>query len=605
MFHCGKYNFNSSAPFQTELQLELFCYRHHAEIIASGGTPLPRARHFRNIVELQWGPDNTICHFVWNPWAEKMNEVSHRHKYPGFSGCASSGKSDWGAIYGIVNWQCDPAETFVLVTTTGLKDAQRRIWGAVEKYFLAATSLPGRLVSSKYQIDSVDEEGKKLPKCGIQLVAGDQKKRRDLMKSLIGTKGKRVFLIADELPELSEALVTTAVGNLESNPYFQMMGIGNFKGRDDPFGKFVEPKNGWESINVESEEWETKRGYCARFDGVKSPNVAAGFKKYPGIYDTETLAKHRDQLGEDTAEFWRMCRSFEAVTGDPDCIYSESDFLSGMAYDVVGRDVPWADRQTRVSSLDPGFTNGGDRSVQWFGWWGQMKGGLWVLCLDKMLLLRENVTLSHMTRTRQIAEQFVTNCIEEGVSPLHAALDATGPGGIAIADFIIEVWNKRIKDNPQLGGDAFQLLRIDFSGAPSSAYVGAVGDKTGKMAYDRRVSELWGIGVEFLKYGQLKGITSELAKQMKGRRKDTVKGPDGLKMRAETKQKMKERIGYSPDEADSFFVLLATCRERLKAVAGAPVSVYAQANADWNEQCKRANAIYANGNHLKDYARQS
>src|SRR5688572_3104930 len=88
------------------LQVELMCYR-VGHKIHNGG--LGRAGHFRKIVEMLW-PPKSPKHFVWHPWAEKMNEVFHEHPltkapYPhvAVSGCASSGKTDFGAVYGLVN----------------------------------------------------------------------------------------------------------------------------------------------------------------------------------------------------------------------------------------------------------------------------------------------------------------------------------------------------------------------------------------------------------------------------------------------------------------------------------------------------------------------
>lgn len=575
-----KYNLRTTHNFENDLQLELFCYLHDWKLGPG------KQAHFKNIAQILWGPKNKTKEFVWHPWAEQANEVCHSYQFPALNGCASSSKSDFAAIYAIINWLADPRHTLVLPTTTGLKDAQSRIWGSIEKHWLAAPGLPGRLLSSQYQIYTVDASGQKMSgQCGIRLIAGDKKKQKESMATLIGAKANRVFLIADELPELSEALVTTATFNLAANPYFQMIGIGNFKSRYDPFGTFVQPKDGWDSISIDTDEWETVKGYCVRFDGMKSPNILAGRTLYKWLYNADTLSTHRKAFGEHTAEFYRMCRSFEAPIGLDDAIYSEADFIAGHAYDIPGTDVVWVDRQTRWSSLDPSFTSGGDRCVQWFGWYGIMRNRP-TISLDKYLILRDDVRIKEKTRSRQIAEQFRDNCIAENVKPEHAAMDATAGGGITLADYIAEVWSPKI-------------LRVDFAGAPSESWIGADGVKMAKDAYDRRVSELWGIGLEFLKYGQLKGLTQELTREMKARKKDNVKGPMGLKMKVETKSEMKARLGFSPDLADAFFVGLALCRERLGAVAGGPDSYYSTASDSWDKQCKLANAIYANGEYMQ------
>lgn len=592
-YYCAKYHFNSEHVFQNDLQLELFCYAWHEILKQRGAQVLDKSEHFKNIVNILWGPTNKTAHFVWNPWAERMNEVCHEYKYPALNGGGSSGKSDFAAVWAIVQWLVMPKDTIVLVTTTGLKDANRRIWGAIEKYFIAVNGLPGKLISSQWEIYTV-ENGAKVPKCGVQLIAGEKKKEKEAMAKLIGAKAKRVFLIADELPELSPGLVETGKSNLTLNPFFQMMGIGNFATRYDPFGEFVEPEDGWDSpdYRADSDGWKTKLGYCVHFDCLKSPNILAGKTLYKGIYDSKMLASHRKDLGENTAGFWRMCRSFEAPVNIDDALYSDADFAAGKVNEIPGVHIPWLDRVAKISAMDPGFTNGGDRTVQKFAWFGQIQGGLWVLCEYKMLLLREDVRIRDKTRSRQICEQFRDNCIKEGVPPRLAALDATGPGGKTLADLLAEVWTD---ESGQMIGT--QVLRVDFSGAVSNSTVGPVGGKLAKDCYDRRVSEIWGVGVEFMRYGQLRGIPESTKREMKARMYDTVKGPEGLKTKVEIKPDMKVRLGFSPDEADTYFILLDLARQRLKFVAGTAGSLYAQSNVTWRERCNKANLVYANADN--------
>jgi hypothetical protein len=366
------------------------------------------------------------------------------------------------------------------------------------------------------------------------------------LDKIIGAHNKRVFFICDELPELSEAILETAYSNLATNPEFYLYGLGNFKTRYDAFGQFLIPKAGWDSISVEDDEWETERGICVRFDGVKSPNVVGGEDQWP-IYSLKNLASHQRDLGENTAGFWRMVRSFETPLGMDDAIYTESDFVAGAAYEKP----IWLTPPIKWSTLDPSFTNGGDRCPQLFGSYGTDKHGVKTVCVDRYILLREDVRKKE-PRDYQIARQFRDNCVREGIKAKNTALDATAAGGV-LWSIIAEEWSD-------------EVLKVDFSGAPSELPVGP--DKTAKQSYDRKVSELWYVGKEFMKYGQLKGILPEMAREMKARKFETVKGMDGLKIRVETKAKMKERLLFSPDVADVLFVGLHLCRVRFGAIPG-------------------------------------
>lgn len=94
-----------------------------------------------------------------------MADVIHRHpvtgeEFPntGVSGCASSGKSMLGAVYGLVNWMSDPINTMVLMTSTSLKESGKRIWGHAQRLWTFAPPgiWPGRMVSSLHSIFTID-----------------------------------------------------------------------------------------------------------------------------------------------------------------------------------------------------------------------------------------------------------------------------------------------------------------------------------------------------------------------------------------------------------------------------------------------------------------
>lgn len=236
VFDYPQYQLRAEGPSKLpDLELELYCYR-------IGHTPerggLGRAGHFRKIAEMLWHPKSPK-HFIWHPWAEKMNEVCHEHPLTGaayphvaIAGCASSGKTEYLAIYGIINWLCDPMNTLVLATSTDLKASRKRVWGSIVEYFQAAQRVcPGKLTDSMGIIRTDDGSGIFSDKKAIALVAGEKKKELEAMGKLIGAKNKRVFLLADELAELTQALLDTAFANLSSNEMFQVVAASNFKSR--------------------------------------------------------------------------------------------------------------------------------------------------------------------------------------------------------------------------------------------------------------------------------------------------------------------------------------------------------------------------------------
>lgn len=456
--------------------------------------------------------------------------------------------SDFFAVWAIVNWLCAPTQTMVMVTSTTLKESRRRIWGSIRDYFQAVPGLPGKVVDSMGHIRLDDGSGttKFSEKCGIVLVPCEKSKEKAAVGKLIGTKNQRVFLIADELSELVESILEVALpgGNLTSNEYFQLVGLSNPNSYYDPFGKLATPKDGWSSITVEDEEWDTVYGKALHFDALKSPNVMAGqviYKFLPTQQKVDDALKDNDA---NSARFYRMMRGFWCPEGSEDTVYSESEILKFQASSPI----IWAAEGTRVAALDPAFTNGGDRSVLYFGTYGVNKDGLPSLNLDRCVILNEDVTNKDEPRSYQIARKFRQLCEEEGVLPQHAAFDATG-AGIAFGDIVRVVWSDRV-------------LRIFFGGAASERPT-SLGDPTpANERYVNRVTEIWFSAKELIRGHQLGGVSPELAKEMCARKYTTRKG-NSLRMMVESKDVMKSHFGQSPDLADAALMLVDLCKQRL------------------------------------------
>lgn len=570
--------------------IELQCFHRGAAAWGSKEPP-SKAFHFKNIVKIFW-PKGSKMEFIWNPWNERMLDAACKYQRIGLSGCGSSTKTRFMAAWGIVNWMCAPEETLVLFTSTSLDDSRRRIWGDVESMFLAACDpkgnpiLPGKLTSSTGKIRTF-EAGKTFPdKCGLQLIPGDRAKEKENIGKLIGAKNKRVFLLGDEYPELSPALTEAAEGNLMLNPYFQLMVAGNFKGLYDPFGKFVEPLDGWGSLTPDFEQWPIKGGICLRFDGPKSPNILAGFEKYPGLYKMEHLEKHK-LLGENSASFWRMCRSYPCQSADVDRIWSDADLLKG---DASNTTVLWKDEPVNVAALDPAFVNGGDDAVETYGKLGTDISGKKVLLITYQGAIQDDVRNKVDNRAVQVCKKFRDNCIKRGVEPKNAAYDNSG-GGVVFGGLISELWS-----NLPLG--------VQFGGAASERPASSKDHRPAKEAFANRVAELWFAGLDFVQGGQIKGIPTACCTELTERRvKDRIKTSSGMKVQIESKKEMKTRTdGKSCDRADSAIILFELCRTRLGFTAIGMEGKRAQVTQDKTRRKMLVNRIYADEGYRSEYA---
>lgn len=533
------------------LDIELWCFR-TGRTREKGG--LGKAEHFWNIISLLYGKNNPVGNkskfFIRNPWSEDIITALCENRYVGVGGCAGSTKSETLALWVLVNFLCNPRHTLCVVMSTSIKEAKRRIWGSLVDFIRAipAPGLPLQVIDStgtiRYRFQS--DTDKLSDRSTIALVAAERKQERDAVGKLIGMHNALVVVVADELSELTPAILEYALpgGNLTSNPDYQFVGLSNPVSYYDPFGVLWKPKAGWMSVNVEDSFWETEFGVAIHFDGTKSPNIAAGKTLFPFLPTAQKIEEaKRAEGGENSLRFWRMVRGFFAPMGQEDLIYAEQDIVKYKG------DEPaiWGDQPLqRCAALDPGFTNGGDRSIVYLGTLGLSKDRVMTLNYDRFVELVEDVT-SPEERSYQIARKFMELCVANGIPPRNAAVDATGAGG-PFCDIVSTVWSR-------------EILRVKFGGKASEQPVSLTDPAKGFERYYDRVTEIWYSGVELLRQGQLKGIAPQMAHEMTARKYGTT-GAD-KRIYAESKVDMKLRTKKSPDIADAGFILLALCRERL------------------------------------------
>jgi len=523
----------------------------------SGNQILDWEEHFKNFVSLIWGRKDCVYKFTWNPYAEEMLRQARQHKLYAASGHASSGKTQFGAIWAIAMFLIDPSHTKVLITSTSLTESRMRAWGVVEKYWGEADTyfsvfggLPGKLVSSSGKITGY-LKGKPDDLVGIALIAGGKGNDGDA-STKIGFKAGRLILIADELPLLTHKLYD-AVTNLLANDGFQMIGTGNLTSIFDPFGLFTEPKNGWDSVTEDMTGWETKvGGYCSRFDGEKSPNVIAQQTLYPGLLTQEGLREIREKFGPRSPGYYRMVKSFPCPTGAIDTVYSEPELTKNLAGQ---KGTPWLERPISIAFLDPSFSKGGDAAAAAFGLLGvaQINGKtMKVLEKTETLDLMQQVNARHRTKDRneQLAELYIEECVKRNVAVQDRGVDATG-GGDPFATILAMKM-----------GQGFQM--VSFAGSASDMLVSSTDKRKGKDRFANRVSELWYIGKEFMAAGQIRGLDPATMIELCAR----TYSDRGNKVVVEPKDEMKKRTsGRSPDRADAWVGLIEVARRRHNFVA--------------------------------------
>lgn len=465
----------------------------------------------------------------------------------------NSGKSDSAAVFAIVEYLAYPIGTLVLITSTTIKDAQKRVWKSVAELWNSLDDPPGFMIQSKAMIAGIGKNGEKTVATGLQIVAA-QKGTDENKMEMAGQKAECLILIADELPELTHGVLRTAFANLSQGSTgivrpdgtnretpFKMIAMGNPSTYTDPFGKFCEPQKGWKNITEQDWEWETSRGICMRFDASESPNIKAGKRIYPWMPTLDIINKARQDFGEKSRIFFRMYKGFWFPDGDTDTIYSESEIIKSDAHkDYEGDDVV---NEIAYAGADPAFSSGGDRFPIVYGRILERSGGKEsIVQVDGVHFLKEDITDTTTPRSHDMARQMRDFCASKNIHPSNLGYDITG-AGLPFRDVVVAEWSSL-------------PLGIKFGGSPSTLPVSMVDPRKSSEVYANRVSELWVRGAGLIREGLIHGLSNEMIEEMIQRRWD--KNNHGRFLKVESKSDMKMRTGQSPDICDALFCMLET-----------------------------------------------
>lgn len=503
-------------------------------------------QHARNAAEILWRQPGREL-FQWHPDLETALEAYCEVGAKGetlVTGPASGGKTYGAAIYALLFWMSDPLNTGVLVCSTTLPGLKRRLWGDIRKLYMAVQGAmaPSNLVDSKTSIES-DKGNSKRGIFGIAVAEGNEAKA---MGKIIGFHPPNILVIVDELTDVSDAIVEALTNLFTGKRKAHFIGIGNATSIFDSHGKMCEPKDGWSSITVASDRWDTKRGgTCIHFDGMNSPNIVAGRIIFPFLLTPDDIKATIRDYGENSPQMWRMRRGFWCPEGVMQTVFTEQLIQRFMA---MSKD-PWESTDTKLwAALDPAF-GGGDKCILRFGTTGKNSSGVEVLELGESVTIKTDLSVKDdqgrpIPVHFQIAQQVKRECISRGVDARHFGMDSTGEGG-GLASIIANEWDSGFH-------------QCEFGGNASELPISDVNQKRCCDEYANRVTELWFAMRAVLMAGQLRGLDASTAVEFCARL-----FTDKSKIKLERKDEMKLRMnGKSPDNADAVVVLMDTIKNR-------------------------------------------
>jgi len=523
--------------------------------------------HFKKLVSIVYGTEDTLFNFTWNPNAERMMTAFLKHRRLGVLGSASSGKSRFMAMLAATLFFVYGKRVKILVTSTTLGASKGKIWGEVKlawqqlaQYMGDPAYLPGRIIESdsciRYELNGVRIDG-----AGVQLVASEQGSDKDSSAKIQGTKAYGGFLVvlADELDTLNDSLMGTVNSNLASNERSRFMGPFNPTKRSSIAGRFVTPLDGWSSVTEEGPmEWECVAGaYAIRFDALQSPNVLAGKTLWPGLPTIQSLKNiETDNGGKDTPGYWRDVRGWFSPIGVSSNIYSENEII---AYKADKKETAWIEKPTLVAGFDTAYGEGGDECALVIGKMGtaqRVKDGkaynLKVCETSELIIYHQNMRDS-TSKEEQIARQFKKTMEEERFAnptdamPLrieNVNMDITGGGNIA----------------PLIARDVGQMMRTNFKSKPSDKPVSLTDSRKAEDRFHTKRDELWVCPRELIRGGQIRGMIPEITFQLT-EATYVDEGSKG-KIKVEAKAEFSKRLKCSPDKADAWVLMVDVCRQK-------------------------------------------
>ena len=547
-----RYNLQFSVQLK-DIELELYAFRINHRI-ENGG--LGAFKHFKNAANLLWP------NLIWNPWLDKQIESLCENQWVCWAGCGASGKTYSASLYSMVYFLADPAQTSVILTSTTAKMIRKRGWPVIQElYRTCKGGYPAHMVDSKTTLQAVRGDDKHAI-FSIPVLDGSTSKA---VANIQGIRSPRTMVIVDEATDTPEAAFEACSNLQKGTKEFKFLAIGNPHSKFDQHGRFATPKNGWSSISIEDQEWETERGVCVRFDGMKSPNMLAGKSKYEFLINEDQIKQAQKYDGEDSPKFWKYTRGMWSPEGVCKTVLSESLIEK---YRVM-HPATFIRESNMIAGLDPAFA-GGDRCVIQLARYGDFDNGKMGIQLERNEVIEldanssEPVHFQIANRTRQI-------CEENNIHPSKLAIDATGEGG-GLCDILAKTWSSEIQ-------------RVEFGGKASDRPVSPEDHRPSCDVYANKVTELWFSVRQWAINEQLRNMQHDAAIEFCGRMFDDEKRMTII----ERKVDMKSRTGKSPDLADAVALVVEMAR-RLGGYASATKQT--NGNSSWDQLVKEYDSVY-------------
>lgn len=523
--------------------------------------------HFKEFIRIVWP------WVVQHRWFDLILENYLTHRAVVLIGPASSSKTFSSALCVLVDYLAHPDCTTVICCSTTKERLQDRVWADIVKLFRESKKerkwLPGNIIEGRLRIITDNRKDSPDGRDFRNGIVGVSAKRGETFIGIgefAGIKNKRVRLLGDELSMLPRAFVDS-VSNLDKNPDFKIIGLGNPKETTDALGVLGEPApqlGGWEGgIDQQpgTKVWPIRRdgGVAIQLPGDDSPNLD-GSLGIPLIsqadIDRDVSFYGKDSVWYTMMDLGRMPRGQG----------SRRVLTRQMCVKFHAFDEPiWKDSNlTHIAFLDAAYRGvGGDRCIFGELVFGHEAPAQTAVIMDSSIAGSANLN----GRPRQIIA-----LVDTMVVPINPGLDNLPED--QIVSFVMAQCNLRNIPPANFFFDAgmrtslvsafsriwsADVQSVDFGGVPTDAPVSSDIHKPCKDYYSKKVTEIWFSVRLAVEAGQVRGLTEDVVNEFCAR-EWTIVGSN--KIEVEPKHKMKEKFGRSPDQADGVAVGFFGARQR-------------------------------------------
>lgn len=502
-------------------------------------SPIPydgegRYEHFRNLAQMIFPKV-----FEWNEWSEKIARALCGQKHVAICGCAGSSKSTTTGLYAFFWYIAAPNQSAVLIASTTIEAARKRIWKEVRKFYVEFVRQARRLgdlviLNSPRPCIQASRTDKAHGLYVVAVTKGEAQKGVDTLK---GFHPERILMIGDETDSIGDAVVEVGANQEVGTLEYQTIWLGNDPSLFNPLGKMMQPEPG-KPVTLAHTEWTSATGvYCLRLDAYDSPNLRDG-DKWKGIIRKKDIDAIVSRYGANSPQVWIMLRGLHPPEGADDTVLSEALFVRNNC----SAKVVWKRSFTTLGLLDPAF--GGDRCVFRTLDYGHDTEGHMRVLLGDPVEIQIDASDKQNPPEYQIARKVKALCEARGIKPQDFILDSTGTGRGVRSVLMVE-WSPNINF-------------CEFGGKPSEMPVSDENPRPASEEYDRKVTELWYSFRVFVEAGMIRGLDAATALEFCSRKFEIR----AKKTRVEEKGEMKERGAPSPDLADCVVVGIHLLRER-------------------------------------------